>query len=194
MTDSNAYRKAEEGRLGHPVEPTTETVAAVEELLTRYPVKEAALIPAMHLLQDELKWLPIEAMDWIADKLELPRTRVYGVASFYTMFRRKPVGKVRLEVCTNLSCSLLGATHIRDYISQKLGIAPGETTPDGKVTLLEVECLGSCGTAPVMLVNDKFYENLTPQKIEVMLDRIDESIKKSRPPRAPDRSEGGSNG
>ena len=178
MTDANA----EQGKLGRPVEPSPETVRAIEDLITRYPEKEAALIPAMHLLQDEIRWLPLEAMDWVADKLELPRTRVYGVASFYTMFRRQPQGRVRLEVCTNLSCSLLGATHIRDHLCGKLGISPGETTEDGRITLTEVECLGSCGTAPVMLVNDKFYENLTPKKIEALLERIDTNARVSKLP------------
>jgi NADH-quinone oxidoreductase subunit E len=158
--------------LGRAVDPKPETVRAIDELISHYPVKEAALIPAMHILQDEIKWMPLEAMDWIADKLEIPRVRVYGVASFYTMFRRKPAGRLRLEVCTNLSCSLLGGGHIRDYLCDKLGIKPGETTPDGKITVTEVECLGSCGTAPVMLVNDKFYENLTPRKIDALLERI----------------------
>jgi NADH-quinone oxidoreductase subunit E len=113
--------------LGRPVDPKPETVRAIDELITHYPRKEAALIPAMHILQEEIKWMPMEAMDWIADKLEIPKVRVYGV---------------------------------------------GETTEDGKITLSEVECLGSCGTAPVMLVNDKFYENLTPKKIDALLDRI----------------------
>jgi NADH-quinone oxidoreductase E subunit len=176
LTDANSH----EGRIGYPIIPAPDTARAIDEIIERYPVKEAALIPAMHLLQNEFKWLPIEAMDWIADRLELPRVRVYGVASFYTMFRRQPQGKARLEICTNLSCSLMGATHIRDYLCRKLGIAPGETTPDGKVTLIEVECLGSCGTAPVMLVNEKFYENLNPTKIEALLERIESNARISK--------------
>jgi NADH-quinone oxidoreductase E subunit len=175
--------------LGRPYVPKPETILVIDELVTHYPVKEAALIPAMHLLQDEIKWLPLEAMDWIADRLEVPRVRVYGVAAFYTMFRRKPEGRLRLEVCTHLSCSLLGATHLLDYLCDKLGIAPGETTPDGRVTVTEVECLGSCGTAPVMLVNDRFYENLTPRKIDALLDRISLS---APPPPPPDKE--GDNG
>ncbi len=180
MTDTTEHQ----GRLGRPLKLRAETVKAVEALIPKYPNKEGALIPAMHILQDELKWLPVEAMDWIADKLEMPRPRVYGVASFYTMFRRQPQGKVRLEICTNISCSLLGATHIRDYLCERLGIKPGETTKDGKITLTEVECLGSCGTAPVMLVNDKYYENLNPKKIEALLERIESSSK--MPPKATD--------
>lgn len=167
-----------QGKLGKPITPKPETIKEIDELISHYPVKEAALIPAMHMLQDDIKWMPLEAMDWIAEKLEIPKVRVYGVASFYTMFRRKPEGRLRLEVCTNLSCSLMGGTHVRDYLCKKLGVKPGETTKDGMVTLTEVECLGSCGTAPVMLVNDKFYESLTPQKIDALLKRIQTNVGK----------------
>ena len=169
-----------QGKLGKPVTPKPETIRAIDTLISHYPVKEAALIPAMHLLQDDIKWMPLEAMDWIAGKLEIPRARVYGVASFYTMFRRKPTGRLRLEVCTNLSCSLMGGTHILDYLCKKLHIKPGETTEDGLVTLTEVECLGSCGTAPVMLVNDKFYESLTPEKLDALLGRIESNVGKAK--------------
>ena len=172
--------------LGRPIAPKAETVKAIDELITHYPVKEAALIPAMHKLQDELGWMPIEAMDWIAEKLEIPPVRVYGVASFYTMFRRKPQGKLRLEICTNLSCSLMGAEHLRDYLCRRLGIKPGETTEDGSISISEVECLGSCGTAPVMLVNDKFYENLNPSKIEALLQRIEVNLQKAKSSRPPE--------
>ncbi|RME27904.1 MAG: NADH-quinone oxidoreductase subunit NuoE [Deltaproteobacteria bacterium] len=141
----------------------------IDEVVARYPVQEAALIPVLHIVQDELGWLPVEAMDWVAGRLGLAATRVYGVASFYTMFRRKPAGRHRLEICTNVSCSLMGAEHLRDYIGKKLGIEPGQTTPDGRISLHEVECLGSCGTAPVMLVDDEYHENLTPQKVDEIL-------------------------
>ena len=146
-----------------------ETAQAIDELLGHYPVKEAALLPALHKVQDEIGWLPVAAMDWVADRLELPRVRVYGVASFYTMFRRQQPGRHRLEICTNLSCSLMGAEHLREYLCRKLGIQPGETTADGRITLSEVECLGSCGTAPVMLVDDEFVEDLDPQKVDKIL-------------------------
>ena len=153
------------------------TSRAIDELITHYPVKEAALLPALHKVQDEYGWLPVAAMNWVADKLELPRLRVYSVTSFYTMFRRQPPGKHRLEVCTNLSCSLLGAQHLREHLCQKLGIQLGETTSDGEFTLTQAECLGSCGTAPVMLVDDRFYENLTPEKV----DRIVAGVREGRP-------------
>lgn len=146
---------------------------AIENLYTRYPNQEAALLPALHLVQDEIGWLPVEAMNWVADKLVLPRPRVYGVCSFYTMFRRKQPGKHRLEICTNLPCSLMGAEHLREHLQEKLGIAAGETTLDGKISLWEVECLGSCGTAPVMMVNDEFHENLDPDKIDEILSKLE---------------------
>jgi NADH-quinone oxidoreductase E subunit len=146
-----------------------ETEKDIDELIGRYPVAEAALIPALHKVQDDLGWMPVEAMDWVADKLGLPRVRVYGVTSYYTMFRRERPGRHRLEICTNLSCSLMGAEHLRDHLCKKLGIRPGETTGDGRITLDEVECLGSCGTAPVMMVDDEYHENLTPEKVDTIL-------------------------
>lgn len=157
--------------------PSPETSTQIEQLVARYPVREAALIPVLHLVQEQLGWLPVAALDWVADYLQLPRTRVYGVTSFYSMFRRKPAGRHRLEICTNVSCSLLGAEHLRDYLSRKLGIRPGETTADGRITLNEVECLGSCGTAPVMLVDDEYHEQLTPQKVDEILARLESADK-----------------
>ena len=100
---------------GSKVSVKPETVKAIDELIGYYPVAEAALIPALHKVQDDLGWMPVEAMDWVADKLGLPRVRVYGVTSYYTMFRRKKPGRHCLEICTNLSCSLMGAEHLRDY-------------------------------------------------------------------------------
>jgi NADH:ubiquinone oxidoreductase subunit E len=101
--------------------------------------------------------------------MEFSPALVASVASFYTMLNREPVGRHLIQVCTNISCSLLGAEHLLEYISRKLGIQPGETTPDGEFTLLEVECLGSCGTAPMMQVNDRYYENLTEEKADQIL-------------------------
>ena len=158
---------------GSKVNVKPETVKAVDELIGHYPVREAALIPALHLVQDDLGWMPVEAMDWVADKLDLPRVRVYGVTSYYTMFRREKPGRHRLEICTNLSCSLMGAEHLRDYLCKKLGIKAGETTGDGSITLEEVECLGSCGTAPVMMVDDEYHENLTPEKVDTILSDLE---------------------
>ena len=150
-----------------------ETVKAIDELIGHYPVAEAALIPALHTVQDDLGWMPVEAMDWVALRLGLPRVRVYGVTSYYTMFRREKPGRHRLEICTNLSCSLMGAEHLRDYLCKKLGVQAGETTGDGRITLKEVECLGSCGTAPMMIVDDEYHENLTPEKVDTILSDLE---------------------
>lgn len=108
-------------------------------------------------------------MKEIASLLNLPESHVIGVATFYTMFNKKPVGKYHLQVCTNVSCGLLGAEKISEYICKKLGVEMGGTTPDKKFTVSEVECLGSCGTAPMMQINDDYHENLTSEKIDKIL-------------------------
>jgi NADH-quinone oxidoreductase subunit E len=144
--------------------------AEIRKIREEYPDPESALLPALSLAQrDYGGWLPEEAFDEVAEVMDLPATYVASVASFYTMLYRKPVGQHLIQVCTNLSCSLLGAEQLLDYIGNKLGIGVGETTQDGKFTLLEVECLGSCGTAPMMQVDDRYYENLTQDKIDHIL-------------------------
>lgn len=135
-----------------------------------YPDAQSALLPALYLAQrDYGGWLPEGAFDEVAALMDLPPTQVAAAASFYTMLNRRPVGQHLIQVCTNISCSLLGAEHLLDYVGRKLGIGVGETTPDGKFTLLEVECLGSCGTGPMMQVNDAYYENLTEERIDSIL-------------------------
>jgi NADH-quinone oxidoreductase E subunit len=114
-------------------------------------------------------WLPEAAFDDVAQVMELSPTLVASVTSFYSMLYRRPVGQHTIQVCTNISCSLAGAQSLLEYLSQKLGIEPGETSPDGRFSLLEVECLGSCGTAPAMQVNDTYYENLTEARIDEIL-------------------------
>ena len=143
-----------------------------EILLSRYPDKEAAILPALHLAQREFGYVSDEAIVYVAGLLGFTPARIEGVATFYTMYNRKAVGKYHVQVCRNISCSLLGAEHLIAHVSQKLGIKPGETTPDGKFTLSTAECLGSCGTAPVMQVNDDYHENLTEEKIDALLDRL----------------------
>lgn len=147
----------------------------VKELLTHYPNKQAALIPTLWIAQEEWGWVSAEAMESIAKLLELPVSHVQGVASFYTMCNKRPVGRYHIQVCWNISCSLRGATSIVDCISKRLGIGMGETTPDKKFTLSGVECLASCGTAPAMQINDTYYENLTEEKIHQILDKLNHS-------------------
>ncbi|MHB8784398.1 MAG: NADH-quinone oxidoreductase subunit NuoE [Desulfobacteria bacterium] len=146
--------------------------AEFERLLTRYPDRKAAILPALHLAQKEFGYISDEAIVYLAGLVGASSAEIEGVASFYTMYNRKPVGKYHVQICRNISCSLLGAEHLIEHVSRKLGVRPGETTPDGKFTLEKVECLGSCGTAPVMQVNDEYHENLTVESIDRILDKL----------------------
>ncbi len=148
--------------------------AEIEQLKGKYPDPKSALLPALYVAQREHGWLSPEVMRDVAEVMDLPPAEVASVASFYTMFNRQPVGENLIQVCTNISCSLLGAEHIVEYLKSKLGIDVGETTPDNKFTLVTVECLGSCGTAPMMQVNDTYYENLTEEKIDRILAELAE--------------------
>ena len=150
-----------------------ESRAEILRIRNAYPDPQSAILPALYLAQGDYGgWLPEASFEEIATIMELPPALVASVASFYTMLNRKPVGRHVIQVCTNVSCSLLGAEHLLHYISRKLGIQPGQTTDDGRFTLLEVECLGSCGTAPVMQVDDTYCENLTAEKVDQILERL----------------------
>lgn len=142
-----------------------------QQLLTRYPTKKAALLPALQLAQRQWGYLSPEVMEYVAGRLDVAPAEVQSTATFYTMFNKEPVGKYHVQVCTNLSCYLRGADEVMHLCEKKLGIHAGETTPDGKFTLEHVECLASCGTAPMMQVNDDYYENLTPAQVEGLLEK-----------------------
>lgn len=141
----------------------------IEEIAKRYPDRRSAIMPALYLAQERYGYLSREAIEEVAAILNIPPIQVYEVATFYTMYNKKPVGKFHIQVCTNLSCMLLGAEDLLRFLKERLGIEEGETTKDGLFTLSTVECLGSCGTAPVMQINDTYYENLTKEKIEEIL-------------------------
>lgn len=144
--------------------------AEVEKLLSTYPTRDAALLPVLYIAQQEFGCVSTEAMEYVASLLGLSPARVYGVATFYTMYHKKPVGKHLVQVCMNLPCALRGAEEVFAYISAKLGIKEGETSADGLFTLMKVECLGACGNAPMMQINDQYYEDLTPSKVDEILD------------------------
>jgi NADH-quinone oxidoreductase E subunit len=144
--------------------------AEILRLQQEYPNPQSALLPALGLAQRDFGgWLPEQALDELAAVLEVPSSLVASVASFYSMLNSQPVGRHLVQVCTNLSCSLLGAEHILAYLGRRLGVQPGQTTADGKITLFEVECLGSCSTAPMMQVDDNYLDNLTEDKIDQIL-------------------------
>jgi NADH-quinone oxidoreductase subunit E len=141
----------------------------------RDPAKRARLLTALYIAQEQEGYLTPEALGRISARLDVPEAEVYSTASFYTLFRTEPVGRYVIQVCTGLSCYLVGgAERLVDYLEQKLGIRAGETTPDGLFTLETVQCLASCGTAPAMRVNDELYENLTAEKVDVLIDQLKE--------------------
>jgi len=144
----------------------------IEALKTEYETNLSALIPALHVAQGEQGWLSEETQAEVATLLEITPQAVREVVSFYTMFHQKPVGKYLLQVCRNLSCSLRGGHRLQRQIEERLGIQDRETTQDGRFTLESVECLGSCGTAPVLMVNDRYHENVTPQEIDRLLTEL----------------------
>ena len=153
-----------------------ETYAAIDKWIAKYPEdqKQAAVIPALHLVQDANGgYVTTALMDELACYLEMPEIAVYEVASFYSMFEHKPVGKHKISICTNISCMLLGSEEIVKHLENKYGLKLGQTTPDGKFTLKEVECLGACVGAPMCLIGREYHEHLTPEKIDDILEKLD---------------------
>jgi len=148
------------------------TLLKINALIEKYPVRRSALIPSLQAAQEEVGYVSVEAMRDIARIFELSPNEVYEVASFYTMLFKAPVGKYVIQICTNISCLLCNSESIMAHLQKRLGIKPGETTPDKKFTLMEVECLASCGTAPVAQINDEYHENLTTEKLDRILDSL----------------------
>ncbi len=157
-------------------ELSQEVLDKVEDWLQRFPQeqKQSAVLGGLHAIQHEYGYLPVEQMDVLADKLQIPAIAVYEVASFYSMFELKPVGKHTIAVCTNLSCMLRGGEEILSYLEEKLEIKCGETSSDGKFYLKkEEECLAGCCGAPMMQVDHVYYENLTPAVVDEILEKMD---------------------
>ncbi|MBF0109023.1 MAG: NADH-quinone oxidoreductase subunit NuoE [Magnetococcales bacterium] len=152
-----------------------EALARTEEIFKRYPPehREAALMPILHLAQREFGgWLSPEALDYVARFMKLAPIRVHEVASFYTMYNLKRVGRYHIQVCTNISCWLCGSDAIVEALRARLGIGFGQTSADGRFTLAEVECLGACVNAPMLQINDDYHENLTPEKVVGIIDQL----------------------
>lgn len=152
-----------------------ESMEIIEQMIKRYPEgkQKSALIPVLHIAQAEFGgWLSPETMDYVASVLQLKPIEVYEVASFYSMFNLKPVGKCVLEVCHTGPCAINGGEALVEYLSKKLNIKVGETTSDGMFTLKAVECLGSCGTAPMLQCGKDYFENLTDEKVDALLEKL----------------------
>ena len=153
-----------------------ESLAQIDREIAKYPSehKRSAVMGALRIAQTEHRWLSDALIAEVAEYLEMAPVAVYEVASFYNMYDLKPVGRYKLTVCTNLPCALSGAVSTAEYLKQKLGIGFGETTPDGRFTLVEGECMGACGSAPVMLVNNhKMCSHMTPAEIDRKLSELD---------------------
>ena len=146
-----------------------EHLAEVRRLQGLYPDKRGALLPVLHLAQDTFGYISLEVEAYVAGLFELSPAHVHEVVTFYTLYFQQPKGRHVVAVCHNLSCHLLGAKGIIEHLSQRLGVEVGETTPDGRVTLLSVECLCACEQAPMMQVDDRYEGNLTPEKVDEIL-------------------------
>ena len=141
-------------------------LAEVKKELARYESRDSAIIPSLYVVQKENKgWVSKEAISHLSQVMDIPESRINEVFQFYTMFNKRPVGRYHVQVCTNISCALNGSREIGDQICKELKVDYDQTTGDGKYTVSRVECLGSCGTAPMMQVNESYYENLTPESV-----------------------------
>ncbi len=153
-------------------EISPEAKEKIEDLLKRYPVRRSALLEVLHIVQQEWGYIDEEGEEAVASLLGLEPVQLHEVVSFYSMYERRPAGRHIIRVCRNLSCTLMGAEPIITYLKKKLKVEEGETTEDGKFTLETAECLGACELAPVMQIDGEFYGNLTPEKIDEILERI----------------------
>ena len=151
---------------------SAEVEAEIDHHLAKYPVIRSAILPLMFIVQRERGYLDAPGVSYLAKRLKLRITDVWEVATFYSMIHMKPIGQYHIQVCKTLSCKLLGSGDITKHCADKLGIQVGETTEDGRFSLSEVECLGSCGTAPMFQVNFDYHENLTLEKVDQILDSL----------------------
>ncbi|PKL52225.1 MAG: NAD(P)H-dependent oxidoreductase subunit E [Nitrospira bacterium HGW-Nitrospira-1] len=143
----------------------------IKQISGKYPTTRAALLPALYVAQREFGHLGADAYEAVSDVLGVPKAIARGVGTFYAMYKHKPMGRHIVQLCTNVSCMILGAEKLSDFLKNKYGLEPGGITPDGRFSLVIMECIGACGTAPAMLVNDDFYENLTEKYIEEILEK-----------------------
>ena len=146
-----------------------------ENLRKRFPAgfESSLVLPCLRRIQEDRGYVADDDVEQLTAYLGVPRIQIEEVLSFYTQFRRKPIGRWHLQMCHNVSCSMRGAETLLSYVERKLGVHPGETTADGRYTLSTAECLGSCGTAPMMMVNDTYHENLTAEKLDALLEGLE---------------------
>ncbi len=150
-----------------------EELEKIEILKSRYPEQQAALMGTLWLAQKKFGWLSKEVMAYVAELLNLPLAHVEGVATFYTMYHKKPMGRHHIQVCTNVSCMLRGGNELYNFVSEKLALKHNQATEDGRYSLEEVECMGACGGAPMVAINEEFYENLDVNKLKEIIESLD---------------------
>ena len=153
------------------------TVKQIDEVITHYPVKRSAALPLLHLVQEDQGYISQDAIAWIATKLELQPINVYELVTFYPMFRQKPIGKRHIKVCRTLSCALMGAYKTCSEFETQFNTKKGEISPGGEVTIEFVECLASCGTAPVVLIDDTLHQHVDCAKARALSDQIKAELK-----------------
>lgn len=151
---------------------TEDNKVKIENIVKKYPEKKAAVMPVLYIAQEQNGWISIDVMKEIAKVLSMPEEEVLGVVTFYTMYHKKPAGKYHIQVCTNVSCMLRGGYEIFEAVKEKLKISNGERTEDGLFSLEEVECMGACGGAPMIAVNEDYYENLTKETALELLNKL----------------------
>ena len=149
-----------------------ETLSRIDEVITHYPVKRSAVLPLLHLIQEDVGFISNEAIEWVAAKLSIEPINVYEVVTFYPMFRQKPIGRRHIKVCRTLSCALMGGYKTCAAFEQEFGTKLGATSPDGEVTVDFVECLASCGTAPVVMIDDELHEKVDVAKARQLSEQI----------------------
>lgn len=149
---------------------SNEGLEKVKKELNRYETKRSAILPALYIAQNENKgWISPEVVSHLAEVMELPITQISEVLTFYTMYNKKPVGKYHIQVCTNIACAMAGGRELAKHLTDKLNVKLDDVTSDGRFTISKVECLGSCGTAPMCQINEDYHENLTLQKVDKLL-------------------------
>ncbi|MCM2273851.1 MAG: NADH-quinone oxidoreductase subunit NuoE [Candidatus Didemnitutus sp.] len=149
-----------------------ETFTKIDEVITHYPVKRSATLPLLHLIQEDAGYISDAAIEWVATKLELQPINVYEVVTFYPMFRRQPIGRRHIKVCRTLSCALTGGYKVCERFEKEFDTHRGEISPDGEVTIEFVECLASCGTGPVVMIDDDLHEKVDEAKVKQLADQI----------------------
>lgn len=157
-----------------------ETLQRIDEVITHYPVKRSATLPLLHLIQEDVGYIPPETFEWVAAKLEIQPINVYEVVTFYPMFRQKPIGRRHIKVCRTLSCALTGGYKVCEQFEKEFGCHRGEVSADGEVTIEFVECLASCGTGPVVMIDDDLHEKVDAAKVKALSEQIRQEAAKRK--------------